>query len=236
MFKWKSNEVNSAVPEGMTLEQVRVAMLQLMADESINHHRMGQLYLYTVKNKLAEAAGFKDARDYFSQNLKDLSQSALTMYGAVAEGFSEDVARRFGVTCLYLLLTYKQAADIQVNHEEPGPTLIEVPDTQGVVTPKPFSACSVDEMRRAIQRKRKPSSSKPLPAEDLVIADQVEQEVLSRFAKGTKVRVGVRNEQGTAVLDFKGVPLTERQKLAEALLAPLPGVPETKEVKKVPTA
>jgi hypothetical protein len=45
----------------------------------------------------------------------------------VAEAFSEEVARRFGVTCLYLLLTYAEAADLEVNHEEPGPTLIEVP-------------------------------------------------------------------------------------------------------------
>ncbi|MFL5346029.1 MAG: hypothetical protein ACJ8AT_14655 [Hyalangium sp.] len=227
MFKWKfkqeKNGVSSLDLEGMTLEQARDGLLQLMADESTNHHRMGQIYNYVVKKELAQAAGFKDARDYFSQKLKDMSQTALTLYGAVADGFSEEVARNFGVTCLYLLLTYKEAADIKINHEEPGPTLIEVPDAKGVVTPKVFSDCSVDEMRRAIQRKRKPSSSKPLPEEDLVLAEQVEQEVLSRFTKGTKVRVEVRNEQGTAVLDYKGIPLHERKKLGAALMAPLPG-------------
>jgi hypothetical protein len=236
LFKVKSNEAHSLIPEGTTLEQVRTAMLQLVAEESGNHYRMGQLYLYVVKNKLAEAAGFKDARDYFSQNVKDMSQTALTLYGAVVDGFSEEIARRFGVTCLYLLLTYKNAADIKVNHEEPGPTLIEVPDARWVVTTKAFSECTVDELRRAIQRKRKPSSSKPLPEEDLVIAEQVEQEVLRRFAKGTKVRVGVRNELGTAVLDFTGVPLAERQKLAEALLALPPAGAAVKEVKALPTA
>ncbi len=39
-------------------------------------------------------------------------------YGAVAEAFSEEVSRRFGVTCLSLLLTYKEAADLEVNPEE----------------------------------------------------------------------------------------------------------------------
>ena len=48
--------------------------------------------------------GYKDARDDFSEQLADLSQSALSRYGAVAAEFSEPVARRFGVTCLYLLL------------------------------------------------------------------------------------------------------------------------------------
>ncbi|MFL5348506.1 MAG: hypothetical protein ACJ8AT_27230 [Hyalangium sp.] len=244
MMKWKFKEAknggSSLDLEGVTLDQVADGMRQLIADESTNHHRMGQLYNYVVKKELAQAAGYKDARDWFSQNLKDLSQGALTMYGAVADNFSEEVARRFGVTCLYLLLTYKQAADIKVNHEEPGPTFIEVPDSKGVVTPKSFSNCTVDELRRAIQRKRKPSSSKPLPEEDLAIADQVEQEVLSRFTKGTKVRVEVRNEQGTAVLDYKGIPVAERRKLVEALQATLPSestepeVPATPAVPEVP--
>ncbi len=214
-----SKQVQGAIAQDMTLEQVRVAMLQLLAEESINHHRMGQLYNYVVDRKLAELAGFKDARDYFSQNLCDVSQSALTMYGAVARKFSEEIARRFGVTCLFLLLTYKELSGIKVDHDAPGDTLIDVPDTKGVVTSKPFSACSVDEMRRALQGKRKPTSSKPLPAEDLAVADQVAKEVTSRFAKGDPVRVQVRNYQGEAVLDFKGVPLAKRRELVEALLA-----------------
>jgi hypothetical protein len=70
-------------------------------------------------------AGYKNAKAWFSQHLVDLSQPALKMYGAVAEAFSEEVARRFGVTCLSLLLTYEEAADMEANHEELGPTLIE---------------------------------------------------------------------------------------------------------------
>jgi len=40
-----------------------------------------------------------------------------------------------------------------VNHEEPGGALIEVPGEDGELRPKPFSACNVEEMRRALQRK-----------------------------------------------------------------------------------
>jgi len=88
---------------------------------NVNHHRMGQLYNYVVDKKLAEQQGFKDAPTYFSQKLVDLSSSSLRRYGAVAKNFSEEVAVRFGVTCLYLLLTYKEAAGLKLNHEEPGP-------------------------------------------------------------------------------------------------------------------
>src|SRR5204863_257991 len=80
-----STALHHAFPEGTTLEQLSTELLALMAQESLNHHRMGQIYNYIVENKLAENAGFKDARDYFTQKLADLSQSALSMYGAVAE-------------------------------------------------------------------------------------------------------------------------------------------------------
>jgi hypothetical protein len=60
-------------------------MLQLMMGGNSHHHRMGQYYNYTVDNRLAEKAGYKDAKDYFSKHLADLSQSSLTMYGAVAK-------------------------------------------------------------------------------------------------------------------------------------------------------
>jgi hypothetical protein len=236
MFKWNSKPVISAVTsavssavtstvtrtvqEGMTLEQVRAAMLQLLAAENTNHHRMGQFYNYVVQNKLAEKAGHKDAREYFGQHLADVSQSALSMYGAVAAAFTEAVCGRFGVTCLYLLLTYKEAADMEVSHEEPGGTVIEVPGQNGEVTPKPFSECTVDQMRKAIQRKRKPASSKPLPAEDVARAEQYRVAVTGRFAKGDPVRVQVRNHKGKAVLDFKGIPLAQVSKLIEGLSAP----------------
>jgi len=46
---------------------------------------------------LAEAADYKNAPEWFSKHLVDLSEPALKMYGAVAEAFSEDVTRRFGM-------------------------------------------------------------------------------------------------------------------------------------------
>jgi hypothetical protein len=231
MFSKKFSDMNSAVREGMTLEQVRDAMLQLMADENTNHHRMGQLYNYVVDKKLAENARYKDAREYFSKHMADLSQSALSMYGAVAKAFSEQVGMRFGVTCLYLLLTYKEAAELQVNHEEPGSTVIEVPGENGAVTSKPFSACSVEEMRKAIQRKRKPASSKPLPQTDVDLADQYREVVMGRFGRGVSLRMQLRNDKGKPVVDIEGVPLEQMGTLGEALTSELP-----RRVEKVPTA
>ena len=230
MFKLFSNsaskEVKGVVPEDMTLEQARVAFLGMMAQESINHHHMGQVYNHVVKKKLAEKAGFKDAKAWFSQHLVDLSYSALNMYGSVAESFYEDVARRFGITCLSLLLTYEEAAELEANHEEPGPTVIEVPGDNGQVLSKPFSQCSVEDMRKAIQRRRKPASSKPLPPGAVERGEQDDAALKARFPTGAPIQVQVRNIKGKAVVDFKGIPLEQVSKLIEALTAELPPVPE----------
>jgi hypothetical protein len=177
-----------------------------------------------VDKRLAEKAGYKDARDFLSQSLADLSQSSLSMYGAVAAEFSATVARRFGVTCLYLLLGYQEATDVEVNHEEPGGTLIEVPDDKGQVHPMPFSKCSVDQMRRALQRKRRPTSSKPVPAEAEALADQYREAVTGRFP-GVRVKVLVRNQRGKAVLGFKGIPVEQVSMLIAALTGELPPAP-----------
>lgn len=223
---FSSKEVKGAIQEGMTLNQAGKAMLGLMMEESNNHYLMGLLYNYMVDKKLAENAGYQDARDYFSQHLSDLSYTSVRMYGAVAAKFSEEVSTRFGVTCLYLLLTYKEVADLKVNYEDPEGTLIEVPGKNGAVTPKPFGECSVDEMRRAIQRKRKPSSSKPVPAEHVALADQYQEAVTKRFARGVAIKVAVRNQKGDSVLDIKGIPVEQMDLLVEALMDELPTAPE----------
>jgi hypothetical protein len=99
------------------------------------------------------------------------------------------------------------------------------------VTSKPFSACSVEEMRKAIQRKRKPASSKPLPQTDVDLADQYREVVMGRFGRGVSLRMQLRNDKGKPVVDIEGVPLEQMGTLGEALTSELP-----RKVEKVPTA
>jgi hypothetical protein len=226
--------VTFVIPEGATLEQVLGEMIALQGAESVNHHRMGQLYNHVVEKKLAEQAGYKDAATYFQQKLADQSTSSLRRYGAVAKNFSESVAVRFGVTCLYLLLSYKEAAGLKLNHEEPGGTVIEVPGKDGAVTQKPFSTCSVDEMRKALQLKRKPTSSKPVPAEDVALADQYREALKGQFPQGSNVQVLVRNEKGSSVLDIKSIPLAEVGTMILALMDHLPPGSELRRGEKAP--
>ncbi len=141
----------------------------------------------------------------------------------MARNFTEQVATQFGVTRLTLLLTYKEAAGLELNHNEPGPMLIEVPGDNNTVVSKPFSDCSVQDLRKALQRKRRPTSSTPLPATDLALVDQYRKAVTSHFPAHSPVRVSVRNLSGKAIISFD-VPLEHVDTLTEALINGLPSV------------
>ncbi len=84
-----------------------------------------------------------------------------------------------------------------MNNEELGGALIEVPAKNGEVTQKPFSACRVEEMRRALRLKRKPASSKPVPAEYVAQAEKYRAALKGQFSQGSDVNLKVRNEKGT---------------------------------------
>jgi hypothetical protein len=113
----------------------------------------------------------------------------------------------------------------QTLREEPGNTLIEVPGNNGQVASKPFSQCSVDKMRRALQHKRKPASSKPLPPGAVELGEQYHAALKALFPKATTVQVQVRNIKSKAVVDFQGIPLEQVRRLTEVLSDELPPVP-----------
>ena len=215
--------INPTTGQSMTLEEAGTAFVALATAENVNHHQMGLLYNFVVDTRLAENAGYKSALDFFLSKVKDLSRSTLVSYGAVARNFTEEVTVQFGVTRLTLLLTYKEAAGLAINPAEPGTMLIEVPGDNNTVVSKPFSDCSVQELRKALQRKRRPTSSTPLPASDVALVDQYRKAVTSHFPAHSPVRVSVRNLNGKAIISFD-VPLEQVDTLTEALINGLPSV------------
>jgi hypothetical protein len=223
-----------AIEAQKELDRLRVELLQLSLQDQSNHHRMGVIFNYVVNRKLAETAGHSSAQAYFCEKIRDLSPATLFMYGAVAKHFSENVCKQFGVTCLHLLLIYEKAASITVKHAEPGGTVVEVPGDNHVVTPKPFYACSVAELRKAIQHKRKSTDVTPLSEVDRALAVRYLEALEGRFPKDSLVRVQVRNQKGKAVFDLKGIPLAEMGLLAETLMSQIRVVPEAPEEEKAP--
>ncbi len=147
--------IRQAIGTDMTLEQATDTMVGLLRQGNTAAHQIGTLYNYVVDRKLPELAGYKTAQDYFSKRVKAVSQSTLTVYGAVARSFTEAVCTQYGVYGLRALLRYVEATGTVLG-PDPSTVMIDVPQEDGKVVTKTFAECSVDEVERATRAKKAP--------------------------------------------------------------------------------
>jgi hypothetical protein len=216
--------------QGFDREQVLVKMGQLAAEEARNQVLIGLLYNYLVDSKLLKGTQYKSALDFICSQIQQLARSSLLLYSAVARVFPQDVCARYGVYRLNALLSYKEAAKIELNAAEPGGTFILVPDENGEVKPKLFSACTVEELRAAVQHVRQSGANNPIPAEQRQLVDQYREAIIRRFPGDSGVRVQLRTHKGNTVVDFKAIPVHQVDKLIEALLEHLYPVREVEDL------
>jgi hypothetical protein len=222
--------------QGLTKPQALATMRQLVAEETLNHYRMGQLCNYVQDSKMLDGKKYASPVDFFSEEIPEMSRAALFMYGAVARAFSEVACSRFGMTRLSLLLTYKKMTRAELSYSDPGGTFIGVPDKKGVVKHKIFADCTVRELRQALAHLREADPSTPFPAEQVALVDRYRAAVTGRFPQGTAIRVQLRDHEGEVVVDFKGIPVMKVDLLTEALLDQLYLAPKLPEVEQVPLA
>jgi hypothetical protein len=121
------------------------------------------------------------------------------------------------MSALKLLMTYSEAADCELDAADPSTMLVEVPDEHGEVNTKFFGECTVADLRKALQRLRKPTSSKPLPDGTRARAGQCRAFWEAYFPEKTGVRVQVSNHKGKAVMSLKEIPLEQMEQLTALL-------------------
>jgi hypothetical protein len=152
------SEMNAEIaPWSLTLEQARDQMLQGLLQGTPGHYRIGKLYNYVVKYRLAVDQGHRTTREYFRHHVPVLSQARLTMYGAVVRRFSLEACEKYGMLSLGMLLEYARLAHIRsrdLDKNEPGPTPIEIPRKGGLAITKPFSDCTAADLRQAVRTRR----------------------------------------------------------------------------------
>jgi hypothetical protein len=152
------SEMNAEIkPWSLTLEQARDQMLQGVLQGTPGHYRIGKLYNYVVEYRLAVDAGHRTTRAYFRHHVPVLSEARLTMYGAVARKFSLEVCEKYGMLSLGMLLEYLRLACIslwRVEKDGLGSAPIEIPRRGGLKITKPFSDCTEEDLRLAVQDKR----------------------------------------------------------------------------------
>jgi hypothetical protein len=205
--------------EGLTQEQVLDTLRQLVMDETRNHLLMGLLYNYLIDSKLLEGSKYKSPLDFLCSNVQEVSRTALMDYSAVARVFTESVARRYGMSRLRLLLSYKEATKLELDPEEPGLVSILVPDKKGQVSPKLFENCSAEDLRQALKHLRDSTPGTPFPPEDRAVVDGYRDAIMRSLPKGSPVRVQLNRHQEESVMEIRTIPLTQVDKLIEALLS-----------------
>ncbi|MFL5353145.1 hypothetical protein [Archangium sp.] len=136
-----------------------------MAQQSSTfQYQIGVMYNHVVSRKLAELAGYKTAQEYFSQQVKALSQSTLTNYGIVASSFDADTCMQYGMYRLRAVIRYLDAVSATAP-TDPNTLVLDVPQDDGKMVKKPFAECSVDDVESATRAKRAAPAAKVPVAE-----------------------------------------------------------------------
>lgn len=201
----------------LTLEQVRDSISGYLAQGNAGYFQIGRLYNHTVNNKLAEKNGYASAQQFFRQEFKDLSQATLTRWGAVARQFSEDACRKHGGMKLSVLGAYVQEFGIQLPANEPGGFPLDVPREGGRLERKSFAECSLEEVRRAVKHKRKPTGV-TAPESDVARVEFLRSSLSRHFAQGARVQLKTSVQGGKTLLTIQGVPLENMERLLDALM------------------
>jgi hypothetical protein len=199
----------------LTLDEISERSIKLVEQGNAGAFQLGWFYNYVVDRELAQKGGFKDAQDFFAQKVKVLGQSTLSMYGAVARSFTATASVKYGMHCLYALLTYEKLANLEADGSEPGPTPILVPQKDGTVKEKPFAECTVEELKLAVKHKRTPP--KPLPEEATARVDSYRGALDRHFPKDSHIRVSARVERGKVLISLRDIPDEQMSTLIKAL-------------------
>lgn len=200
------------VESDLTLDQLGDTINGLIKQGSGTQHRIGVLYNHIVDRRLTDLAGYKTAQAFFSQKVKSLSQSSLSLYGTVARTFTEAVCTQYGMYKLRALISYAQVTG-SVLPREPGPVTIQVPQDDGkVMVTKSFADCSLEELERATRHQRTPPRER-VPVSDAARLLFLEDSLYRGFSGVAQVRLTSRNEEGKTLINLQDVPLSELTRL-----------------------
>ncbi|WP_309891189.1 hypothetical protein [Archangium sp.] len=205
----------NAFDSGMTLVQARDTMNMLIQQGGTTAHKIGTLYNHVVGRKLAELAGFRSAQEFFNTEVRGISQTTLSLYGAVARSFTEAVCTQYGAYRLRALMRYAEAAGL-VLELDPGMMMIEVPGEDATVMAKPFQVCSVDDVDRATRAKKTPAPVR-VPVPDRARLLFFEDSLFRSFSGVAEVRISTNSQDGKTFLNLQGVPMSEVPRLIQAL-------------------
>ena len=189
------------------LEKEQVNILKSYGQSQAECWTIGKSYNRIVDEKLAERSGFRTARHYFAAKLAVIRQSTLGAYGRVARAFSQNIAVRYGMSKLYLLLIWCKLRRVDAIEADPGSMVIEVPREDGTTRPKPFAQVSAEELRQAIKHSRGTGTTPDFPELDRRILEGIAREIESHRRDDFQVRFKAYAHNGKAHFSLENVCL-----------------------------
>ncbi|MFL5344293.1 MAG: hypothetical protein ACJ8AT_05845 [Hyalangium sp.] len=218
-----------SIPPAMTLEQAQEAILQCLMQGPAGHYRIGKLYNHIVRNRLAVSQGYATTRRYFRRHVRVLSQSTLTMYGAVARQFSLEECEKYGMANLGALLEYARLSCTHVSWRDPGSTPVWIPRKGGLEISKPFADCTAEDLRDAIKARRAWPGQGRLEPEEKPVEAYLET-LQQHFEENTQFppKIDARVHNRRLHVRIRHLRLWELGRLLEALrsiLKPAPPAP-----------
>ncbi len=203
MAKKQAAQPRRKATSSSELDKECQAILDLLANEEDEHWQIGAHYGRIVEERLYEGGGFKTAREFVSQRLGGIAQSTLTLYGAIAKSFPEEIAKKYGSTLLGELITYESASKTPLPQGDPGKVTIRVPKSDGSTTDKLFADCSREEMRAAVRHLHSPAKPKPIPPDDRRTLDALAKTLEQQLGGGQPIVMRAQRGRPDTVITFK---------------------------------
>jgi hypothetical protein len=147
-------------PRQEDADSVLNEMRNLVTEQYLNQRRVGVCASIILKQRLFEAKGFKSARELFRSEFSDIGVRTLYRWAAVADRFSEEDVRAYGITKLDLLLTELAQKPGSAFPQNPGEYEFQIPSKDGTYCSKKLKDCSASEIRRSLPKKKSAQNGK----------------------------------------------------------------------------
>ena len=207
------------------LEEMSEDLNEMLRRSAFAQDQMGRVYFIAVSRRLAQQAGYKNAWDYFSRRVKGLTRATVNWYSHVTLAWGAEFTMKYGMERMRALNKYLYLhAASDPDAKDPGVLMIRVPQADGTEVMKAFTDCSVEEMRRALRPKPKPSAAR-LSVVEAVRILFLKDSLVRHFQGVAPVHLDVRNQDGRTLVSVQNVPLAEVERLMAALRAGLDAQP-----------
>ncbi len=216
MAETNGSEVTAPLTVEQASELIRLHTIRMYAEL----YRIGRICNELVTQGVAGQRCYSNVALQLGPWLKELARADLYRAFEVARTFSQEDCVKYGPRRLHLLMQYMLKHELPLLVQDPGFTLITVPQEDGTLLRKPFCECTEEELGSAISRSRRQRSGRPSRAEAHCV-QRLRDGLQKRSVRSPRKGVLTTVREGRLHVTLKEVPVTDLEPLVGALLESL---------------